>query len=109
MQPQAISSIRSKTMRLSLTPPVGWDHRIVSAALSRDFAAAMAVLGWRPLYAWDDSDLALVFIRRLAVPGLGAWTTRAKIYLNEGYPTFVRELESALADQGVAYAVIGHR
>ena len=41
------------------------------------------------------------------MPGLRRWTTRAKVYLNDGYPTFVRELQTCLGDEGVAYATFG--
>jgi lipid II:glycine glycyltransferase (peptidoglycan interpeptide bridge formation enzyme) len=34
-------------------------------------------------------------------------TMRAKVYLNRGYPGFVRELGHVLADEGAAYAVFG--
>ena len=84
-----------------------WNQRVRSSVLSREFAAAMATLGWRPFFVADDSDLALVLIRRLPVPGLRTWTTRAKVYLNDGYPMFVRELRACLADEGVAYATLG--
>ena len=94
-------------MRLTATPPPGWEHRITSALLSRRFADCMATLGWCPLYASDDSDSALVLVRRLPVPGIRTWTMRAKVYLNRGSPGFVRELRHALAEAGAACAVIG--
>ncbi|MBM4439511.1 MAG: GNAT family N-acetyltransferase [Candidatus Rokubacteria bacterium] len=94
-------------MRISAAAPAGWNRRIASSVLSVEFGEAMTTLGWRPLYAWDTSDLALVLVRRLGVPGLRAWTTRAKVYVNDGYPTFVRELELVLAEEGVASAAVG--
>lgn len=94
-------------MRISAVPPAQWNQRIHSSVLGREFAAVMATLGWRPFFAADDSDVALVLIRRLSVPGLRAWTTRARVYLNDGYPMFVRELQACLADEGVACATLG--
>jgi hypothetical protein len=94
-------------MYVSAAAPVAWDHRILAPVLSRGFADAMTTLGWSPVYAWDGSDAALVLIRRLPVPGLRGWTSRAHIYVNHGYPTFVRELHGWLDDERVGYATIG--
>jgi hypothetical protein len=52
----------------------------------------MTTLGWRPFYAVDDGDAALILLRRLPAPGLRGWTARARVYVNRGFPTFVRDL-----------------
>jgi hypothetical protein len=94
-------------MLVSATPPHDWDARVVSPVLSRGFAEAMATVGWRPLFAADDSDAALILVRRLPLPGLRGWTARARVYPNLGYPTFVRGLHRWLADEGIGVAVLG--
>ena len=94
-------------MHVDAVPPAAWDHRILSPVLSRGFGDAMTTLGWSPFYAWDASDSALVLIRRLPVPGLRGWTARARVYVNHGFPTFVRELGRWLDDERVGYATVG--
>ena len=94
-------------MHVQTVPPTAWDSRILSPVLSSGFGEAITALGWRPFYAWDASDTALVLIRRLPVPGLRRWTARARVYLNYGCPTFVRELRRWLDDEGVGYATFG--
>lgn len=94
-------------MRIVATPPADWDSRITFSTLSRGFAEASATLGHRPLYAYDDDDAAVIFARRLAVPGLRSWTTRARVLLNHGHEGFVRELLGLLAEGGVSYVRVG--
>ena len=94
-------------MYVSAAAPALWDRRILSPVLTRGFADAMTTLGWAPMYAWDGSDAALVLIRRLPIPGLRGWTSRARVYVNHGFPSFVRELRGWLDDERVGYATIG--
>jgi hypothetical protein len=94
-------------MHISATAPADWSRRVSAPALSQEFAEAMTTVGWRPFYAADEGDAALVFVRRLPVPGLSAWTARAKVYLNHGYEGFLRRLLATLADNGVGYVRVG--
>ena len=96
-------------MDVTLVPPASWDYRILSPVLSQGYADATSTVGWRPFYAFDASDAALVLVRRLPVPGLRGWTARAHVYVNHGFPTFVRELARWLDDERVASAVFGDR
>lgn len=94
-------------MELGATLPPFWEHRIETVALRREFATAMAALGWSPIYAHDETDAALVLIRRLPLPGIRSWTMRARVYVHRGMPAFIHGLQQRLTKEGVAFAVIG--
>lgn len=97
-------------MRVTDTPPAGWDDRAQSAWLSTGFAAASAELGHHPVYVEDDDDLALVLVRSVPLPVLDRWTRRAKVFVARRDPRFLRRLADLLRARGVSHVRIGdHR
>src|SRR5207237_6500500 len=60
-----------------------------------------------PFYVEDDRDIALLLVRRLPVPGLRSWTTRVKMYVNDGQQAFVWRVLDRLAEIGAGYVVLG--
>src|SRR5215212_6668205 len=91
------------SMVLSARPPRDWNDRITSPLLSEGFAEAARGLGYRPCYAADDQDAALVLVRSVPLAFVSRWTARAKVYVAHGHLNFLRKLLDALRRRGVAH------
>jgi hypothetical protein len=94
-------------MRLTDTPPPGWDDRIVFPLQSVGFATAARALGHRPLFAEDERGIALVLVRRVPIPTLAALTGRAKLYAHARDASFVPALIDRLGRYGVSHVKLG--
>jgi hypothetical protein len=94
-------------MRLSKTPPPGWDERIAFPLQSVGYAHAACALGHTPLFAEDERGLALVLVRRVPIPLLGAWTARAKVYAHAHDAGFVPALVERLPELRVSHVKLG--
>ena len=94
-------------MRVLTAVPAGWDERVTFPVLSRGFAEAMVALGHRPLFVDDERGRAVAFVRRMPIPVLGAWTSRARVYLDGDDPRFVTALLERLAAARVGYVRLG--
>ena len=94
-------------MRLAKLPPLGWDDRIAFPLQSVGYAHAAVALGHRPLFAEDERGLALVLLRRVPVPLIGAWTARAKVYAHARDAAFLPALVEQLRNLGVSHVKIG--
>jgi hypothetical protein len=90
-------------MDLTEKPPADWNARITSPLLSEGFAEAARGLGYRPWYAADADDAALVLVRSVPLAVVNRWTARAKIYVAHGHLHFLRKLLDALRRRGVAH------
>ena len=93
-------------MTLSERAPSGWDDRITFPILSEGFAAAARGMGYRPRFAEDERDRALVLLRSVPLPGAERWTLRAKVYVDRGNPRFLRDLFAELTRHGVAHVKV---
>src|SRR6266705_7117567 len=60
--------------------------------LATTFAEASRALGFRPLYAEDGANRALVLMRGLSAPVIGPWTRRAKVNVESTDVGFATEL-----------------
>lgn len=94
-------------MNLAKTAPPGWDDRIAFPLQSMGYARAAGALGHRPLFAEDDRGIALVLLRRVPVPLVGAWTARAKVYAHARDSAFLPALVERLRALGVSHVKIG--
>jgi len=94
-------------MKLSATPPEGWDARIAFPLQSVGFAEASRALGHRPLFAESAQGLALVLVRRVPVPLLSGWTARAKVYAHGREPAFLPSLVERLRGFGISHVKLG--
>jgi Acetyltransferase (GNAT) domain len=94
-------------MNLAKTPARGWDDRIAFPLQSVGYAHAARALGHRPLFAEDEGGIALVLVRRVPVPLLGAWTARAKVYSHARDAAFLPALIEHLRHLGVSHVKIG--
>lgn len=94
-------------MKLLKTPPPRWDARIAYPLQSVGYAQAAAALGHRPLFAEDEGGIALVLVRRVPVPIVGAWTARAKVYAHADDPAFLPTLVGRLRRFGVSHIRFG--
>jgi hypothetical protein len=66
----------------------------------------MATMGYRPLYLWNEGRGALALVRG-ALPGLGAATARANVFLDWAATSFIGEVLSCLAGRGLPYVKVG--
>jgi hypothetical protein len=89
------------------TAPDGWDSRIASPLQSAGYAAAARTLGHRPVFVEDTRGVALVFVRRVPVPVVGRWTSRAKVYASTSDLAFVSRLVARLGEFGVSHIRFG--
>lgn len=94
-------------MKLTKTAPAGWDQHIAFPLQSIGYAHAAAALGHRPLFASDATGVALVLVRRVPVPLLGAWTARAKVYAHAHHAAFLPALTEALRVRGISHVRFG--
>jgi len=94
-------------MNLAKTPARGWDDRIAFPLQSVGYARAAGALGHQPLFVEDERGIALVLMRRVPVPLLGAWTARAKVYAHAREATFLPALVEELRKLGVSHVKIG--
>ena len=94
-------------MRVFESPPPDWDKRAAFPTLGTAFAEVAATVGQRALYVEDRDAMALVLVRSLPIPGLRAWTARAKAYVSGGGARFVRDLVRGLGARGIAHVRIG--
>ena len=94
-------------MKLVDTPPSRWDERIEFPMQSAGYAQAATALGHRPLFAEDERGIALVLIRRVPVPLLRAWTSRAKVYAHARDAAFLLALVDKLRRLGVSHVRLG--
>jgi GNAT acetyltransferase-like protein len=94
-------------MNLATAAPHGWDARIAFPLQSVGYAHAACALGHRPLFAEDERGIALVLVRRVPVPLLGAWTARAKVYAHAHDPAFIPALVEQLRGLGVSHVKLG--
>ena len=94
-------------MRLATLAPSGWDARIAFPVQSVGFAEAARALGHRPLFAEDDRGMALVLIRRVAIPFLAGWTARAKVYAHACDASFLAELVDLVRGLGASHVKLG--
>ena len=83
-------------MRLLERAPSGWDARLAFPTLSTTFAEASRALGFRPFYAEDGGNRALVLMRGLSAPVIGPWTRRAKVNVESTDVAFATELVKVL-------------
>ena len=83
-------------MRLLERAPAGWDARLAFPTLATTFADASRALGFRPLYAEDGANRALVLMRGLSAPVIGPWTRRAKVNVESTDVAFATELVKVL-------------
>ena len=94
-------------MNLMSTAPWGWDDRIAFPLQSVGYAHAAHALGHRAFFAEDECGIALVLVRRVPVPLLGAWTARAKVYAHARNSAFLPELVARLRALGVSHVKLG--
>jgi hypothetical protein len=94
-------------MNLLTTAPHGWDDRIAFPLQSVGYAHAACALGHRPYFAEDSRGIALVLVRRVPVPFLGAWTARAKVYAHAHDAAFLPALVERLRALGVSHVKLG--
>ena len=94
-------------MNLTVTPPPGWDERIVFPLQSVGFAHAALALGHRPLFAEDERGIALVLVRQVPIPLLRRWTSRAKVYAHAHDPAFLPALVERLRRLNVSHVNLG--
>lgn len=94
-------------MNLATTAPRGWDARIAFPLQSVGYAHAACALGHRPFFAEDERGIALVLVRRVPVPLLGAWTARAKVYAHAHDAAFLPALVEPLRRLGVSHVKLG--
>jgi len=94
-------------MNLATSPPRGWDGRIAFPLQSVGYAHAACALGHRPFFADDERGLALVLVRRVPVPLLGAWTGRAKVYAHARDARFLPALIDRLRELRVSHVKLG--
>ena len=94
-------------MKLADAPAPGWDARIAFPLQSTGFAAAARALGFRPLFAESAHGLALTLVRRVPVPLIAGWTTRAKVYAHAHHPAFLPALVERLRALGVSHVKVG--
>jgi lipid II:glycine glycyltransferase (peptidoglycan interpeptide bridge formation enzyme) len=90
-------------MDLGETSPDAWDDRISSPIMSQGFAEAARGLGFRPFFAEDRHDRALILLRTVPLPVVRRLTLRAKAYVDRGDPDFLGELLGRLQRLGVAH------
>jgi len=79
-------------VRLLERAPSGWDARLAFPTLSTTFAEASRALGFRPFYAENGGNRALVLMRGLSAPVIGPWTRRAKVNVDGADLGFATEL-----------------
>lgn len=94
-------------MKLMSTAPGGWDDRIAFPLQSVGYAHAACALGHGPFFAEDEGGIALVLVRRVPVPFLGAWTARAKVYAHARDAAFLPDLVKRLRALGVSHVKLG--
>jgi GNAT acetyltransferase-like protein len=94
-------------MNLAPSASRGWDARIAFPLQSVGYAHAACALGHRPYFAEDERGIALVLVRRVPVPVLGAWTARAKVYAHARDAAFLPALVDRLRTLGVSHVKLG--
>ncbi len=75
--------------------------------LAVGFACASRHLAYTPFYAEGADNAALVLVRGIQAAILGAWTRRAKVYMNRYDEESVRAVVAELGRRGVAFVKIG--
>lgn len=93
-------------MNSASTPPAHWASLTRLPCQAPGFAAAMATMGYRPVFMWDSAQGALVLVRG-AFPGLRWLTARANVFADSAEPEFVAEVLRALKALGVSYVKVG--
>jgi len=93
-------------MKISDTPPPGWDALINAPCQMAGFARAMTTMGYRPLFLASPEGVALALVRG-AIPGLARLTARANLFAPGADRTFLLKAVEALRRRGIPTVKVG--